>query len=112
VLTAQGKQHSSGKESTDVTDSNLGLLFLEFLQFYATFDYEIRPFRPDQTIEALPYVKTNDYMSTLSIVDPLNTSNNVARATYRFIWLRVPKCIIQIEYIFTCVLLGNFNKRR
>ena len=69
------------------------MLFIEFLNFYANLDYmsvDIAPFHPDQKISNSPYpMKLNKYDNAITIVDPLNPLNNVARSTHKFFYLRV-----------------------
>jgi DNA polymerase sigma len=77
----------------EIKSPNLGMLFIEFLNFYANLDYmsvDIAPFHPDQKINNTPYpLKMNKYDNSITIVDPLNPMNNVARSTHKFFYLRV-----------------------
>ena len=87
---------------------NLGLLFLEFLHFYHSFDQsamEVAPLPPNVKIDRNPFGKRSPIMfggnrqqgqaeffqmlSTIAVKDPLNPANNVTRNARKYILLRV-----------------------
>lgn len=73
---------------------NLGVLFIEFLNWYSNLEYmttEIRPLRPIMEVGLAPFAMVAPEVpnNSIVVVDPLNSSNNVARATYKFHFLKV-----------------------
>lgn len=91
VAFLQNKTHRA--ETVDVGSPNLGKLFIEFLNCYSSSDYglkEIRPFPPGVKVVSPPFFQSPDLgMGAINIVDPLNPSNNVAKSSYRFHFLKV-----------------------
>lgn len=83
------------KQTIDIVEPNLGSLFIEFLHWYAYMDHtiiEIRPMQATSEVAIPPIVQGMvDPLSamTITITDPLNSTNNVARATYKFQFLKV-----------------------
>lgn len=83
------------KQSIDPANPNLGSLFIEFLTWYAQMDHsitEIRPMQATSEVALPPFVQgMPDHLGglQLTITDPLNHTNNVARATYKFHFLKV-----------------------
>lgn len=77
-----------------VKSPSLGFLFLEFLTHYSNFEfwnYEIRPFAPNEEINRPPFQPKLSKMEppTITVVDPLNPLNNVTRTAHKFMLLRV-----------------------
>lgn len=74
---------------------NLGMLLIDFMNFYMNFDYtgtQIKPFKVDDPLsDAMPYLKImqSDARQCMYIVDPLNIQNNVSRSAQKFYILRV-----------------------
>ena len=80
--------------SIDKEGSNLGLLYLEFLNYYYNMDYlstEIKPIKPTLEVILPTFSRgsTEGIPNSIVIVDPLNPANNVARSTYNFQFLKV-----------------------
>lgn len=87
---------------------NLGLLLIEFLNFYMNFDYKgtlIKPAKPDDTFDHLPFEKIQPYpefgTTCMHITDPLNKDNNVSRSAHRFYILRVEHFL---HWVLFCIL--------
>ena len=80
--------------SIDATAPNLGVLFVGFLSWYSNLEYtttEIRPLQATMDVVIAPFalLSVEAPNNSIVVVDPLNSSNNVARATYKFHFLKV-----------------------
>lgn len=90
------------RQGADITCKrpNLGILLVDFMNFYMNFDYTgslIKPFLPNAPLsKMIPYQKRvaqfNEMTQGMHIVDPINPTNNVSRATHRYYILRVRAC--------------------
>jgi non-canonical poly(A) RNA polymerase PAPD5/7 len=82
------------QDTMDLKSPNLGVVFLEILNFYSFFENsttEIVPFKPEDQITSHPFKKIthNSDPMFIWITDPLNPQNNVAKSMKKFYWLKV-----------------------
>ena len=77
------------RQAIDANRPQLGVLFVDFFSFYTEYkmkEIDIKPFGWDHPIDGSPIVYRNKDMINLQITDPLNSSNNVAKSSYQFIY--------------------------
>ena len=79
----------------EIKSPNLGILFTEFMLLYANLEYwniEIRPILPTMQLDRSTFLQrviNQIEVPALTIIDPLNSLNNVSRTTHKFFYLRV-----------------------
>ena len=78
------------KISIEPLKPNLGILLIDFFNFYGSMKFstvEIKPLRVDEPIESVPITNTTAEMLMMTVWDPLNFTNNVTKSTYKVVIL-------------------------
>lgn len=105
------------KIDISTTEPNLGLLLIEFMNFYMNFDYtgtQVIPAGPEMPLNSTVLYQKNmhlfgEFAQMMHIVDPLNPTNNVSRTAHKFYILRVRGLFILehlLYWVLFCLLHG------
>lgn len=74
------------KNSIDHVKPNLGILLVDFFNFYSSMKFsvvEMKPLKSSNPIESVPVINKSADMLAMTLWDPLNFSNNVTKSTYK-----------------------------
>lgn len=69
---------------------NLGILLVDFFNFYGSMKFsavEMKPLKVNEPIESVPIINKGADMLVVTLWDPLNSSNNVTKSTYKVVSL-------------------------
>lgn len=78
------------KISIDAVKPNLGILLVDFFNFYGSVKFsaiEMKPLKAGDPIESVPILNKSAEMLSITLWDPLNFTNNVTKSTYKVVSL-------------------------
>jgi len=78
------------KISIEPVKPNLGILLVDFFNFYGSMKFsavEMKPLKANDIIESVPIHNKNADMLMMTVWDPLNFTNNVTKSTYKVVSL-------------------------
>lgn len=78
------------KLSIEAVSPNLGILLVDFFNFYGSVKFsaiEMKPLRASEAIESVPFLHKGAEMLMITLWDPLDPTNNVTKSTYKVVSL-------------------------
>lgn len=92
------------KVSIETVKPNLGILLVDFFNFYGSVKFsaiEMKPLKANDAIESVPILNKSAEMLVITLWDPLNFTNNVTKSTYK---------VVSLENLFYFSYFSIFHK--